>query len=129
MSAPDRRSFLAVFASAGLSSTLLPGIVWAQIQPGTKTITVEMVREAARLAGLTLSDEESAELTSSLSSLAKHAEEIDKATLTNASPLPIQFDPRPPGIPLPPRPAPVFQIEAAPVLTRPSNFESVAFWP
>jgi Asp-tRNA(Asn)/Glu-tRNA(Gln) amidotransferase A subunit family amidase len=129
MSTPDRRAFLSAFAAVGLSSTLMPGIVWAQIQPGTKTISVDMVREAARLAGLTLSDEESAELTSSLSSLAKHAEEIDKPTLTNASPLPIHFDPRPPGLPLPPRPPATFKIEAAPALTRPKNLASVAFWP
>src|SRR5512132_2435897 len=124
MSPSGRRSFLARFASAGVSSALLPALVRAQIQPGTRQITVEMVREAARLAGLTLSDEESADLTSSLSSLAKHAEEIDKATLTNASPLPIHFDPRPPGLPLPPRPAPVFRIETAPAVTRPPNLES-----
>ena len=43
----DRRQFLAVFAATGPSSTLLPGIVWAQIQPGTRTITVEMIRESA----------------------------------------------------------------------------------
>jgi hypothetical protein len=104
MSMPDRRAFLSVFAASGLSSTLMPGLVWAQIQPGTKTISVEMVREAARLAGLSFSDEECADLTSSLSSLAKHAEEIDKPTLTNASPLPLHFDPRPPGLPLPPHP-------------------------
>jgi Asp-tRNA(Asn)/Glu-tRNA(Gln) amidotransferase A subunit family amidase len=129
MSTPDRRAFLSVFAATGLSSTLMPGLVWAQIQPGTKTISVEMVREAARLAGLTLSDEECAELTSSLSSLAKHAEEIDKPTLTNASPLPIHFDPRPPGLPLPPRPPAVFEIEPAPAVKRPKNLEAVAFWP
>jgi len=58
MSIPDRRAFLSVFAATGLSSTLMPGLVWAQIQPGTKSISVEMVREAARLAGLTFSDEE-----------------------------------------------------------------------
>ncbi len=126
---PDRRAFLAVFSTAGLSSTLMPGLVWAQIQPGTKTISVEMVREAARLAGLPFSDKECAELTSSLSSLAKHAEEIDKPALTNASPLPIHFDPRPPGLPLPPRQPAIFEIEPAPSLSRPKNLEAVAFWP
>jgi Asp-tRNA(Asn)/Glu-tRNA(Gln) amidotransferase A subunit family amidase len=126
---PDRRAFLSVFAATGLSSTLLPGLVWAQIQPGTKTISVEMVREAARLAGLTLSDDECADLTSSLSSLAKHAEQIDKPTLTNASPLPIHFDPRPLGLPLPPRPPAIFEIEPAPAVKRPKNLEAVAFWP
>ena len=88
-----------------------------------------MVREAARLAGLTLSDEECADLTSSLSSLAKHAEEIDKPTLTNASPLPIHFDPRPPGLPLSPLPPAIFEIEPAPAVARPKNLAAVAFWP
>jgi len=36
MTEADRRHFLAVFAATGLSSTLLPGILWAQIQPGTQ---------------------------------------------------------------------------------------------
>src|SRR5215510_15889922 len=90
----DRRRFISVFAAAGLSSTLLPGILWAQIQPGTRTITVEMVRESARLAGLEMSDDEARDLAASLSSLSKHAEQIDKPTLTNASPLPLHFDPR-----------------------------------
>ena len=58
----DRRQFLAVFAATGLSSTLLPGILWAQIQPGTRTITVEMIRESAHLAGIAMADEEAQDL-------------------------------------------------------------------
>jgi hypothetical protein len=126
---PDRRAFLMVFASAGLTSTLLPGVLWAQMQQGTKPVTREMVREAARLAGLNFSDEESQELAASLSSLARGAEGIDKPTLTNASPLPIHFDPRPPGIPLTPLPSAVFRIEAAPRVTRPRVLEAAAYWP
>jgi Asp-tRNA(Asn)/Glu-tRNA(Gln) amidotransferase A subunit family amidase len=129
MAIPDRRAFLAVFASAGLSTTLLPGILWAQIRPGTRTISTGMVREAARLAGLSLTDEESADLASSLSSLSRHAEEIDKPALTNASPLPLHFDPRPPGVTLPPPPPDVFRLEAAPAVRRPANLDAVAFWP
>ncbi|HEX7780695.1 MAG TPA: amidase, partial [Vicinamibacterales bacterium] len=129
MAAPDRRAFLAVFASAGLTSTLLPGVLWAQMQQGTRPVTMEMVREAARLAGLNFSDEESQDLAASLSSLARGAEDIDKPTLTNASPLPIHFDPRPPGIPLAPLPAAVFRIEPAPRVTRPQTLEAVAYWP
>jgi Asp-tRNA(Asn)/Glu-tRNA(Gln) amidotransferase A subunit family amidase len=125
----DRRAFLAVFASTGLSATLLPGVLWAQIQAGTRAITADMVREAARLSGLTLSDEESQNLTSALSSFARHAEDIDKATLTNASPLPIHFDPRPPGVALPPPPAAVFRAADVPAVRRPATLERVAFWP
>lgn len=93
----DRRTLLAFFASSGLGHTLLPGVLWAQIQPGTRKLTVEMVREAARLAGLAWTDQECQELLDSLSSFSRHAEGIDKPTLTNASPLPIHFDPRGPG--------------------------------
>src|SRR5262245_15504441 len=125
----DRRAFLTVFASAGLTSTLLPGVLWAQMQQGTKPVTLEMVREAAKLAGLNFSDEESQDLASSLSSLARGAEGIDKPTLTNASPLPIHFDPRPPGIPLSPPPAAVFRSEPSPRVTRPRVLEADAFWP
>jgi len=126
---PDRRSFLALFASSGLTSTLLPGVLWAQMQAGTRTVTVDMVREAARLAGLDWSDEDSQDLTASLSSLARGAEGIDKRTLTNASPLPLHFDPRPPGVPLPPLPPAVFRLESAPGVRRPRTLEAVAFWP
>jgi Asp-tRNA(Asn)/Glu-tRNA(Gln) amidotransferase A subunit family amidase len=124
----DRRKFLAAFSATGLSSTLLPGVLWAQIQPGTRTISVEMIREAAHLAGIALSDEEAGDLAASLSSLSKHAEQIDKATLTNASPLPLHFDPRPPGIELAPLPPALFRIEPAAAVRRPSNLEAVAFW-
>ena len=129
MSADDRRAFLAAFASAGISSALLPGVLWAQIQPGTRKISVEMVRGAAELAGVPMTDEEATDLATSLSSLSRHAEEIDKPTLTNASPLPLHFDPRPPGVPLPPLPRAGFRLEPAPSATRPRNLQAVAFWP
>ena len=54
VNAMERRRFFSFFAATGLTSTLLPGALWAQIQPGTRKLTIEMVREAARLAGLTL---------------------------------------------------------------------------
>ena len=110
----DRRTILAFFAATGAANTLLPGTLWAQIQPGTRKLTIEMVREAARLAGLNWTDQECQELLDSLSSFSRHAEGIDKATLTNASPLPIHFDPRPPGIAQPPLPAAVFRLDTSP---------------
>src|SRR5262245_12171860 len=124
----DRRKFLAVFTATGLSSTLLPGVLWAQIQPGTRTISVEMIRESAHLAGLDMSDDEARDLATSLSSMSKHAEQIDKPTLTNASPLPLHFDPRPPGIELPALPPAQFRIEPPAAVRRPANLEAVAFW-
>jgi Asp-tRNA(Asn)/Glu-tRNA(Gln) amidotransferase A subunit family amidase len=125
----DRRTILAFFAATGAANALLPGALWAQIQPGTRKLTVEMVREAARLAGLNWTNEECQELLDALSSFSRHAEGIEKATLTNASPLPVHFDPRPPGITQLPLPVAAFRLEAAPRLRRPQNLEAVAFWP
>jgi Asp-tRNA(Asn)/Glu-tRNA(Gln) amidotransferase A subunit family amidase len=125
----DRRHFVAFFAASGLSSTLFPGVLWAQIQPGTKTVTLEMIRESARLAGLTWTDDECRELADSLSSLARHAEGIDKGSLSNASPLPIHFNPIPPGVAPAPPPSPTFRIEPAPRASRPQNLEDAAHWP
>jgi Asp-tRNA(Asn)/Glu-tRNA(Gln) amidotransferase A subunit family amidase len=125
----QRRDFLNYCRSAGLATTLFPGVLWAQIQPGTKKITLEMVRESARLAGLDWTDQDCQDVTDSLSSLARGAEGINKSTLTNASPLPIHFNPNPPGVAPPKAPAPVFRIEPAPQVKRPANLEDVAFWP
>ena len=135
MPTSDRRAFLAAFASTGIASTLLPGVLWAQMQPGTKVVTVEMVREAAKLAGTELTDAEAADLTSSLSSLARGAEGIDRKTLSNASPLPIHFDPRPHGVKIPAPPTTsVLRLDPVPANLRvsapsASRVESVAFWP
>ena len=122
----DRRTFVALFA-ASAGSAALPGRLSAQMQPGTMKVTVEMVREAARLAGLTWTDAECADVADSLSSLARGAEKIDKDTLTNASPLPIHFDPRPPGMKVARLPA-AFRPPAAIQLKRPANLEECAFW-
>ncbi len=129
MVALDRRTIIAFFATTGVAGTLLPDVLWGQIQPGTRTLTIEMVREAARLAGLTWTDQECQELLDALSSFSRHAEGIDKPTLTNASPLPIHFDPRPPGLPEKPMPPAVFRLDSAPRLRRPQDLEAVAFWP
>lgn len=130
MPTSDRRAFLAAFAATGAASTLLPGVLWAQMQQGTKVVTVEMVREAAKLAGFELTDADAADLTSSLSSLARGAEGIDRRTLTNASPLPMHFDPRPHGVKIPTPPAaPLFRIEPAPLFKKPATIEACAFLP
>jgi len=124
----NRRRFLAACAASGLTSTLFPGLLWAQMKQGTKPVTLEMVRESARLAGLAWSDAECQELTDSLSSLAAGAEQIDKPTLTNASPLPFHFDPRPPGTTLR-LPAAGLTLPAPAAVQRPRSVESLAFAP
>lgn len=122
----DRRTFVALFATSA-GSSLLSDRSSAQIQPGTRQIAPATIREAAQLAGLTWTDEECAEVADALSSFAAHAGKIDKDTLVNASPLPIHFDPRPPGVAVSiPRPA--FRVASTPRVKRPANLEEAAFW-
>lgn len=117
----DRRAFVALFAtSAGASLA-------AQIQPGTLKIPSERIREAARLAGLTWTDEDSQEVADALSSFARHAEKIDKDGLVNASPLPLHFDPRPPGMAAS-LPRGSFRAPATVRTRRPASLEQVAFF-
>jgi Asp-tRNA(Asn)/Glu-tRNA(Gln) amidotransferase A subunit family amidase len=122
----DRRAFVALFAASAGSLAGLDRLE-AQMQPGTRKVSVEMVREAARLAGLAWTDEEARDVAESLSSLAKGAEKIDKDTLTNASPLPIHFDPRPVGVTVT-MPRASFRLGPAPRVKRPANLEDAAFW-
>jgi hypothetical protein len=118
----DRRAFVALFAASAGAPLL------AQIQPGTAKLSSAAIREAARAAGLTWTDEEAQDVADALASFAKHAEKIDKDSLTNASPLPIQYDPRPPGVAIA-IPLASFRPPAAPRVVRPQNLEEAAFWP
>ena len=56
----DRRAFMAYFSSIGLGSTLLPGVLWAQVQQQQQgpAITKEMIAAAEQIAGVEFSDEE-----------------------------------------------------------------------
>ena len=55
----NRRNFLAAFTGMGLGGTLLPGVLWAQVQQsGEQRITQPMLADALALSGLTFTDEE-----------------------------------------------------------------------
>ena len=57
MSAPPRRRFLAGLSAAGVATPalLFPGCLWAKVQEeGVAEITPEIVLDAARVAGLTV---------------------------------------------------------------------------
>ena len=126
---PDhRRAFLGYCAFAGLTSTSFPGALLAQIRPGTATIEVATIREAARLAGLAWTEAECQDVAESLSSLSASIARIGKDSLANHSPLPFHFDPRPPGTATP-RPAGDTRLPAPPRVRRPARLEEAAFWP
>ena len=48
-----RRRFMAYFSGLGLSSTLLPGVLWAKMQEtGAEAITLTMVTDSLKLSGV-----------------------------------------------------------------------------
>ena len=51
-----RRRFMAHFASIGLGASLVPGVLWARMQDaGAQQITLAMVTDSLKLAGLDFS--------------------------------------------------------------------------
>jgi Asp-tRNA(Asn)/Glu-tRNA(Gln) amidotransferase A subunit family amidase len=130
----DRRSFLSYFSSLGLSSTLLPGVLWAKLEaagPAAEPdarITKEMLEEACAVAGVVFSDQQlDAMLQGVNGNLVKYGE-IRKTPLDNSIAPPIYFNPIVAGTTIDRVKKPLHP-SAAPHVTRPSNLEAVAFWP
>ena len=81
----DRRSFMAYFGALGLSTTLLPGVLWAQAnqQPGNP-ITKEMVAAAEQIAGLQFTEDERAGIANGLANT--------RRTIDQLHALPLPYD-------------------------------------
>ena len=123
----DRRTFMAYFGTAGLSTTLLPGVLWGMAQE-QETVTKEMVAQAEAIAGLEFTDEEREDIARGLSRSVRNYERLREVPLPNAVPPAVQFDPVLPGMTLPSDRRPIrYTRESA--VRRPANLEEVAFWP
>src|SRR5579863_7460292 len=94
-----RRRFLAYFSGAGLSATLLPGVLWAQMeQEGAQTVTAEMLAGALVMAGLKFSDEDQKAMLQSVNgNLARYDELRDLHIPNNVAP-PFYFSSLVPGM-------------------------------
>ena len=58
-----RRRFMATFAGASLGTTLVPGVLWAKMQDaGASKVTLAMVADSLKLAGIDLPEEEKANI-------------------------------------------------------------------
>jgi len=123
----DRRAFMAYIGATGLSTTLLPGVLWGIAQE-QESVTKEMVAQAEKIAGLEFTDEERASIARGLSNNVRNWERLREVELANAVAPAVQFDPVLPGM--------TFATERAPMrytrpqgVRRPTNLEDVAFWP
>src|SRR4051812_34101531 len=124
----DRRRFMTYFAGLGLSTTLLPGVLWAQAnqQQGTP-ITKEMVAAAEQIAGLEFTDDERAAIATGLAN--------SRRTITqlHANPLPYNtfpsfvFDPVPPGEKMPVLTKAPTVPARHPLMARPTSLDELAY--
>ncbi len=125
----SRRNFLACFSSAGLTTTLFPGVLWARLQEtGAERVNLGMMQEAAALAGLEFTDEEYDLMLDEVNANFDHYQEIRKTPLDNSVPPPLYFNPAVPGMRFDRNERGV-RLGAVPAVPRPANLEEAAFWP
>lgn len=124
----DRRHFMSYFASVGLGSTLLPGLLWAQVAAG-EDITAASIAAAEELAGLKFDDAERTMMLDGLKQQEARIEALHKIPLPNSVSPAIVFDPMPAGKspPLGTKRTMVRSAVAARAL--PASEEDIAFLP
>jgi Asp-tRNA(Asn)/Glu-tRNA(Gln) amidotransferase A subunit family amidase len=124
----DRRRFLAVCSQLGLTTTLLPGALWAMAEEKSK-VTRQMIDEAALIADIHIADEYKDMMLESLNNLPQGFEAIYSLHIPNQVAPALIFDPVPPGMKLETRRQPP-SFSAAPKSSGeiPKNLEDVAFY-
>ncbi len=124
-----RRRFMTHFASIGLGSTLVPGVVWARMQDqGTQRVTAAMLKEALKLQGVEVPDADIQAMVAGANQNLTRFEEVRKISIPLDVSPPFHFSALAPGIE-PNRTRLPFRMSVAPSIRRPSNLEDVAFWP
>lgn len=131
-----RRQFLAYFSGVGLSSTLLPGVLWEKLQAqagqappaGGQKVTLEMVKAALAVAGVEFSDDDAQGMVDGVNqSLARYVER--RAFVIDPEvPPSVYFSPLVPGTRLDRVGKPI-RISKPPDVKRPANLEDVSYWP
>lgn len=122
----NRRRFLKCFTGGCAGSALMPGALAAVAQDETE-ITVEMIRSAAKIAGLSMDDEELKRVQGTLANQLGTYEEIRGLELGNHTPPAFVFSPLSPGMRLPTERQPFVTSEVS--VTRPSDDDELAFLP
>ena len=131
LSATDqsRREFLGFFGSLGLSSTLFPGVLWANVQNAQEPkITRAMLKDAAVVAGLDFTDQELDAMLAGVNQNLGRYDELRKIPLDMNVGLPLAFIPIAPSVQAQAVTKPL-ALSRRPAPRRPANLESVAFWP
>jgi Asp-tRNA(Asn)/Glu-tRNA(Gln) amidotransferase A subunit family amidase len=124
-----RRRFLAQFAGTGLGTTLLPGVLWMQIQQSGETrITSEMLKTSLAISGLDFTESERNSMVQTVNRSLSQYEELHKLNIPNNVSPPFHFSALVPGMRVNRRKEPL-RLSAVSNIKRPANLEDVAFWP
>lgn len=120
---------MAAFAASGLATTLVPGVLWARMQDsGAQRITLAMVNEAMKLAGVDIAEDEKNGLVEAANRNLAGYDDIRKLHIPADVSPPFHFSPVTPGMSVSKTRQP-WRLSPAPSVKRPANLEDVAFWP
>ena len=123
-----RRRFLAYFSGSGLAATLLPGVLWSQVeQAGAETVTPEMLKDALAVSGLSFSDEDQKAVLEGVNQNLTRYEDVRKLEIPNDVSPPFYFSAITPGMKVNRTREPL--RFSTPAVKRPANLEDAAFWP
>ncbi len=124
----SRRRFLAYFSGTSLGATLLPGVLWGQVQQdGALRVTAEMLKDSLATAGLTFSDEEQKAMLQGVNRSLTTYEELRKVSIPNDVAPPFYFSALVPGMKVNRTREPI--RASVPKVKRPADLEELAFWP
>jgi Asp-tRNA(Asn)/Glu-tRNA(Gln) amidotransferase A subunit family amidase len=124
----NRRRFLSCFSAMGLGGTLLPGVLWAQVQQsGNPRVTQAMLADSLAVAGLTFSDDDQKAMLQAVNQNLTRYEDVRSLHIPNDVSPPFYFSAIVPGMKVNRTREPL--RFSTPVVKRPANPEDVAFWP
>jgi Asp-tRNA(Asn)/Glu-tRNA(Gln) amidotransferase A subunit family amidase len=117
------------FAGIGLGATLAPGVLWTRVQDqGAERVTLEMVTDALKLAGIDATEEERRSMVAGANQALGRYEAVRQMDIPNDVSPPFHFSPLVPGITVD-KSKRVFRLSTPATVRRPANLEDVAFWP
>ena len=113
---------------AATPALLFPGVLWAKVQEaGVTQVTPEIILDAARVAGLELTQEQAEAMVEEVEENSAQYQELREAPLGNEVALPLHFNPRVSGLTVERAPTPV--RASTHDVERPADLETAAFWP
>ena len=112
----------------GLGGTLLPGVLWAQVQQsGSQRVTQAMLAESLAVAGLSFSDDDQKAMLQAVNQNLTRYEDVRTLHIPNDVSPPFYFSAIVPGMKVNRTREPL--RFSTPAVKRPANVEDVAFWP